>query len=233
MNKLRLGDHVQVSSQLYEPVYSFGHRSESINGQFIKLHPTGLELTPDHLLLITGKGFLPASMVEIGDLLSNGVEVSQITSVTREGVYAPFTSSGTLIVDGALVSSFVGFRGSDVLQFGSINTHIKYHWLAHVFETPHRMWCRFGRTCVSESYSEDGVSLWVAAPWELVRWLFDQTPLVATSVTIPLLSLLVCMRAIEGVVYSGASAAATAFLFLLCIVCWRRYRRKSVSYFPD
>ena len=92
MDNLHLGDHILVDQTgTFEPIYSFGHRSESQLAQFLRLHPSMLEVSSDHLVFVVNKGAIPASMVQVGDKLVGGTAVNSITRVTRRGIFAPFT----------------------------------------------------------------------------------------------------------------------------------------------
>lgn len=48
---------------------------------------------------------LPTAWMNVGDVLSDGVTVTSIHTVSRRGVYAPFTASGSIIVNGVLCFS--------------------------------------------------------------------------------------------------------------------------------
>jgi hypothetical protein len=172
MRHLQLGDLVLTANQKFEPIYSFGHRSTSTAGTlFYQIHPVMLELTADHMVFIQHKGFVPASMVRVGDSLSTGDKVTRIKLISnRSGVYAPFTPSGTLIIQGVLASSYISFQGSDVLMIGCYRTWLSYQWLAHTFQWPHRQWCKW-RRCETETYSEEGIAEWVAYPLRVAQLL--------------------------------------------------------------
>jgi hypothetical protein len=67
-----------------------------------------LEISRDHMLLVRGK-YVPASAVQVGDELEsasgNVMIVEAINTVVRTGVYAPLTSSGTIIVSNIKASN--------------------------------------------------------------------------------------------------------------------------------
>jgi hypothetical protein len=86
-------------------------------------------------------------MVRIGDTLQldNGKLASVITIMTakKTGLYAPFTPSGTLIVNGVQTSNFIAFRDDDTLEIAGFDTGLTYQFLAHMLELPQRLWCRY------------------------------------------------------------------------------------------
>lgn len=177
MSDLKLGDKVLTGNGKYESVYSFGHRNPDANkNDFLELTAgtTSLALTSDHMILLKGGSYVPSSIVQIGDelLMSNGVstEVQSIRRVQKKGVFAPFTASGTIVVNDIHASSFISFQASATLRVGGVNTGLTFQFLAYTFEMPHRMWCLKG--CHEESYTVDGISIWVDGPHRLARRLF-------------------------------------------------------------
>lgn len=221
MSRLQLGDEVLVSSSgavvsFYEAVYSFGHRHESIVADYLQLLPSKLELSPDHMVFVLQGSSsnkdcvasIPASMVKVGDILSGGDRrpVSAIRHVKRKGAYAPFTASGTLIVNGARASSFVSLQeGTPFFMVGSWKTPLTWQWLAHTFEAPHRVACQYSLTywCyANESYTPDGISTWVAKPLELTQWfLQDHHSVVLLLAILPLTAALAMVSLLEAAFY--------------------------------
>jgi hypothetical protein len=185
MKDVHIGDVVHVGNGKYERVYSFGHYAPSSTGDnYVQLSVAGtnkkLTLTSDHLVWAMKSGktgaFLAASQVEVGDeLLRNDSDIVKVEAVqqglTGQGLLAPFTPSGTIVVDGFLTSSFIDAvkHHAPLLGAGAAQ------WAAHSFEFPHRLACHyFGNECVNETYNEHGVSTWVAAPFEVGKWVLNQ-----------------------------------------------------------
>merc|ERR1712076_216758 len=83
---------------------------------FVQIYSTGnddspLEITKSHMMFIHGKkNPMPASSVKVGDLMqmANGSSstVTKISSVTREGIWNPITTDGTIVVDGIVTSTY-------------------------------------------------------------------------------------------------------------------------------
>jgi hypothetical protein len=117
MKDLRLGDRVATSANSFEPVYSFGHRAASLGAMFVKVLPSMLEISSNHMIFVEGRA-IPASMLKVGDRVLNGDIIASIEHVERIGVYAPFTSSGSLLVNNVTVSSYVAFQESAFLKLG-------------------------------------------------------------------------------------------------------------------
>jgi hypothetical protein len=63
----------------------------------LQFMPSRLELSKDHMLFIQGRGFIPAKMVKVGDQFYTGAVVESIHRIVRQGVYAPFTTSGAIM----------------------------------------------------------------------------------------------------------------------------------------
>ena len=198
MSDLQLGDDILVDhNDNFEPVYSFGHRSETEVAEYLLLYPSMLEVSSDHMVFVETKGAIPASMVQVGDKLVGGASVSTITRVTRHGVFAPFTPSGTIVVNGVLASSYVSFQESNVLKIGSIAMPISYHWMAHRFHLPHRIWCYHLKRCETEEYTETGISKWVHTPLRMTQWLLAQPPILMVVLMIPILLLLTIFAIVD------------------------------------
>jgi Hint module len=202
MKHLQIGDEVLTTSGKYEQVYSFGHRLETIEAEFLHLLPSGLEISRDHMVWVKGR-FVPASLVQVGDMLEsaggNFVTVDSIERVIRNGVYAPFTASGTIIVSNIKASTYVAFHDTDRLHIGSWESPLTFQWLAHVSQSPHRLFTRLGWTG-AEQYTVDGKSLWIAGPHDFAEWLLEQNGMVVGAVLVPALGLGLMSMAMEGLV---------------------------------
>lgn len=188
MDQLKLGDQVLVAHDyVYEKVYSFGHFEPDSVPTYLRLQTTNgaaLELSKDHMVFLHKNGqAVPASMVQVGDAIMmtndepSATIVTSVTTVTRRGAYAPFTPSGSIVVNGVKASTFVAFQESSTLLLmgGRVDTGISYQWLAHTFELPHRMWCattnnRCNNDDGHETYDENGMSTWVAYPHQFFKW---------------------------------------------------------------
>eukprot|EP00546_Thalassionema_frauenfeldii_P013976 CAMPEP_0178929262 /NCGR_PEP_ID=MMETSP0786-20121207/20464_1 /TAXON_ID=186022 /ORGANISM="Thalassionema frauenfeldii, Strain CCMP 1798" /LENGTH=388 /DNA_ID=CAMNT_0020605423 /DNA_START=61 /DNA_END=1224 /DNA_ORIENTATION=- len=158
IDQLRLGDQIKTATGNYEQIYSFGHRAPNERTEFLQLLPTKLELSPLHMVFLQSGEAVPASIIKIGDILQSGDIVTGINTVKRTGAYAPFTPSGTLVVNGVNVSNYVAFSESPTLvKIGSIK--ISYHAGAHAFQFFHRVYCLWDG-CKSERYNQDGISKW-------------------------------------------------------------------------
>ena len=202
MKDLELADEVLVSDGRYEEVYSFGHRHETMEAEFLQFHPSKLEITSDHMVKISDRGFIPASSVMIGDELetSDGsyVTVESITTVVREGVFAPFTTSGTILVSGIKASSFVAFQESDYLMIGGFKTPVSFQFIAYLSEAPHRIYTRvFG--VGQETYTETGMSTWISTSFLFAEWYVRQNSIVMILLLIPAVIILSVVALFEVV----------------------------------
>jgi hypothetical protein len=202
MKHLKIGDEVLTNSGNYEQVYSFGHRLETIEAEFIQLLPSGLEISRDHMVLVKGR-YIPASLVQVGDMLEsssgNFVTVDSIERVIRNGVYAPFTTSGTIVVSSIKASTYVAFQDTDRLHIGSWETPLTFQWVAHVSQSPHRLFTRLG-WAGTEDYTVDGKSVWIAGPHDFAEWLMEQNGMVVGAVLVPGIGLGLMSMAMEEIV---------------------------------
>ena len=75
-------------------------------------------MTGQHLVFVDGKtNPVRADSIQVGDRLqaetSNAV-VKKIMLVTRNGIYNPLTSSGTIQVNGIAASSYIAFQEEEL-----------------------------------------------------------------------------------------------------------------------
>jgi len=171
MKELQLGDRIQTASGKFEPVYSFGHYGPDQMGEFVRfILSTGdtLELSASHMVFIAGQSYpIPASMVKPEDVLqttatATAAFVQDIVRITKsQGVYAPFTTSGTLVVNGVICSSFI----YPLETYYSNWFGWSMHALAHRWERWHR-WYYYLFQSMEESYTKEGLSTWVAPYYE-------------------------------------------------------------------
>jgi len=116
--------------------YTYLHYDAESSAEFLSLHCNDDELliSLDHLVF-TGNGDpISAQKVQIGDTLvkvrreDHAVEIVSVTNIQRKtlkGIFAPLTKSGTLLVNGFLVSCYA---------------HVKSHEVAHASLAPLRFW---------------------------------------------------------------------------------------------
>jgi len=130
MQELRVGDRIWTTQQTYDTVYAFGHYDPFQSTTFLQLHTTNsdndndndkpLEVTPKHMLFVEGKTHpVTADSLCVGDVLvivppvpshkdidnPSTSTISKITVISKQGIYAPLTTSGTLVVNGGIAAS--------------------------------------------------------------------------------------------------------------------------------
>jgi hypothetical protein len=228
MSDLSVGDRVKVADNTFEPVYSFGHKSSEASAEFLQIATEGsnrkpLELSKDHMVVVEGGRNVPASMVKRGDKLVTSagelVAVKTIRNVVRKGVYAPFTASGSIIVNDVVASNYVAFQGAEYIQVAGVSTPFSYQWVAHIFNSVHRIAYKMGFT--GESYTEGGVSQWVAGPHVAGTWLLEQNFLIALALLIPAIALFGSMTLVEASLNSPVTAI-TCCIGVMTLLAVRR-----------
>ena len=239
MNELVIGDTIKVSKDTFERVYSFGHRDETAKGEFVQIYASGLknplELSKDHMLFVQNhsvKKSVPASLVQTGDSLVMGsgpvAEVQHTKTVVRRGAYAPFTASGTIVVNGVMASNYVSLQeDSDVLVIGGIKI-FSMQWLAYLSQAPHRLVCSLNWSfCQNETYTNSGISKWVYGPHCISTWLLKQNAVVVTAVIVPVFSVLALLALVEAVFMSPALLCLAAIIMLWLITLGSRKKSKT------
>jgi hypothetical protein len=195
MQDLRVGDKVYVGHNKYEPVYTFAHFSPGKVAEFLQIaagdtSSTLLEISPDHMLFVKGGHSVPASAIQVGDYILNGsgdlIPVKAVHVVKREGVYAPFTPSGSIVVNGIKASAYVTFQRNEFeLTVGGVRTGLTYQWLSHAFLLPYCIRC-VHRKC-EERYTADGINVWMDGPKRATMWLLRQDDVVQLYLGVPML----------------------------------------------
>jgi len=234
MKDLSLGDMVKVpGNNEYEPIYSFGHFDKSVvTTNFLHIQTftsSGLEISSNHFIFVEGGQAVPASTVSVGDkvILASGEtdEIISITKVTRTGIFAPYTPSGTLVTNGIKTSCFATIQDTEsryVTLGGGFEIPMTYHQLGVIFESPHRLFCHLlsiKRCKEYETYNDQGMSQWVELPMKAFQWSLKQNAVISgflffTSVGLWLIiNLLEIM--IKSVPYLLAIVGGT-YSFLVC-----------------
>lgn len=234
MADLVLGDMVQVEKHKYEPIYSFGHKNGKSSAEFLRIATKGfrtpLEISPNHMVTIEGGRHVPASLLKRGDRLVSSqdelVVVTKITTVIRQGVFAPFTRSGSIVVNDIVASNYIAYQGSEYLQISGFQTPFTYQWIAHTFNSVHRLAVQMGK--VGETYTPQGVSKWVDGPHRLMMWVLRQDVLVSTTLIGLALAVLSLTRWIEIIMFSRSPAVFFAVGIIGFILIHRRRSTKKV-----
>jgi Hint module len=179
MNLLRIGDFVKSRNDTYTQVYGFGHFNHQQASTFLRITlfhaennhrtqqtiskiPNYLEISPAHLLMMEKNNRqyrIPAAHVRVGDRISG----QTIQTIQRQdGVYAPLTQSGELLVNDILVSNYVNLLDDDysipslLLSFFGWDQHT----IAHTLFTPQRYFCYYNmKICQNELYINNGYGL--------------------------------------------------------------------------
>jgi len=195
LKNLKLGDIVLTGNGYYQPIYSFGHRNSNSEIEYLKIITKSSEIimSRDHMIFLDGGRSVPAGHVKIGDkLVATDDETSTVLdfkNVRAQGAFAPFTASGTIVVNGFKASSFVSFQNSGTLLLSGVDTSITYQFIGHTFELPHRLWCQYFSNCLEENYTIDGISTWVALPHCISLWYLKQSNFIMTMLAVPFLVL--------------------------------------------
>jgi hypothetical protein len=153
MDSIQVGDYVRTGNNDFSRVFSLAHLDHEFEADFLQVYAEGLEkpleITGMHMLFASGKA-IRADEVSVGDMLGES-KVSDIKSVKRNGVYAPITESGDIVVSGIHASSYYAFL--DRIPF---NQHV----MSHFFFAPHRLMCSYDfDLCKNEGHT-NGYTNW-------------------------------------------------------------------------
>jgi len=243
MKDLQIGDRVQVSKEKYEPIYSFAHNHPDSKGQYIQVN-NKITLTNSHMIAVKDRGFIPASMLEIGNVVfadgdkSQEERVSKIEKRTAKGLHAPLTPSSTIVVSGYLTSCYVSLQvkatSVDLVQIQGLSTGLSFHFLSAIAQLPHRVACYHFAYCPDEHYDENGISTWMTKPKALFEYVAAQAnPVLAAMmmiILIPLFCILGLGYATEQLLVGNETVFwSTAVLVVIrCLLSRRRRKMKQL-----
>lgn len=116
MEDLRVGDTVTAGGPGVPPtdVYLFTHADAAVHAPFVALSTAGgappLVASAGHYVMLAGGRSVATRSVAVGDALvradGSAVPVTGVSRVVRRGLYNPQTLSGSLVVDGYVVSTY-------------------------------------------------------------------------------------------------------------------------------
>jgi len=160
MKNLKPGDRVLALSDdsrlVYSDVIMFLHRETSTLADYytINTKETSLHVSSHHLVMVANNAtghhtYKYAKDVTVNDKLlvamgNNKVPLlSEVTGVSvseEEGLYAPLTTEGRLVVDDVVVSCYASIWSHDLAHFGfaplrAIHYLLGFEWSSLVIET--------------------------------------------------------------------------------------------------
>jgi len=170
-------------------------RSQQQKNVFLQIHASGLttplELSDDHMVFILQdnnnqrRKAIAANKINVGDTLilvndNNNNEsdedetttvVTKITTISRyDGAFAPFTPSGTIVVNNILASNYVSLMNDD----GDTTTPWWMQSVAHGAVWFRRLYCG-NNGCLEETYdTKDGIADWVRIPLSVGKFIADK-----------------------------------------------------------
>lgn len=129
MDELHIGDRVRVSEFKFSDVYMFSHRDET-SAPSVYLRVTAGEvsvvMTEGHYLHVKRKSSNPILVQALHVVVGDNVElgsglwkpVTDVSTVSAQGLFNPHTIDGSIVVDGIRTSTFtnaIAFRTSQAL----------------------------------------------------------------------------------------------------------------------
>lgn len=216
MDKLEVGERVEVDGSKFEPIYGFYKREHDSVNSFVKIetdHGEPLELTGSHLLFVDGLA-KRAMEVQVGDVLNGGLKVVKISGSTKKGIYSPLTYSGKIVVNNGIEASTYGTvtENSSSMEIGGFEVGVDLHHWLHFIQTYHRLTCKLKWDfCQNESYDEDGYSrMFYLAPF--YKWWMAQNWLVGALVFVPVAAGLAVLRLGELMMHNIALTVVGAII---------------------
>lgn len=201
MKDLKVGDKVLTDPKdntKYQSIYAFAHRvtDTDVETDFLQLETRAsdkqvLEITVDHLLYVQGHANpIRAGTIQVGDQLvyNDGndkpvfVPVTNITRIQRQGIFAPLTLDGSILVNGIKTSVYASPAHPNATEYveftGGFSSGISQHTLSHILFSPMRMICLgvvAPEVCAAATDNELGVPLYVTLILKIATWAQDST----------------------------------------------------------
>lgn len=169
MRDLKIGDRVQVTEDgKFDTVYSFGHYEPDSVSEYLSIQSTAkaapITISAPHMLFLDSRKAVPASSIRVGDVLLGGNTVTKIDKVSLLGAYAPFTHSGSIVVDEVVASNYVSLTGTSTFL------GIDMQFIAHTAVGARRALCQLN--LCEERYSNEGIATWI--PYHTAAWIATQ-----------------------------------------------------------
>lgn len=188
MDYLAIGDKVFTHLGRYKPVYGWAHLDEQTVADYLMVYTNAspaspVEVTGEHLLSVKGQGFVPAKSLQVGDGLDTAGEsgvsatITAIQFVQRQGLFAPLTPSGTIMVHNISASCYINVQhdipdSSFYVAVGGRKI-ISHHTLSHISLSPIRALC-FGVSDKFCSHDAGSSYAWFVDLWYYGTKQFDQ-----------------------------------------------------------
>lgn len=236
MSKLQLGDKV-LTTRGYQTIYAFAHNDTTTRAQFLQIHTVGgskpVEVTENHLIFVVDKVHpIRAVSVRKGDVLKGAqgaLIVSKVERVERQGLYAPLTATGTIIVDGVVSSCYIALdhHSTDYLKLTTgVSVPLSHHFIAHTWLSPFRVVCAGLYVDLCNSFDDDtGFARVAQAGFSVKESLDRQGFVVQIFLLLVFLLLFALMRAVEYVLGQDNRAVFSLLIGVLAFLIGWRGRR--------
>jgi len=204
ISEVDVRDPVLTASGTYQQIYALAHKNSNNHNatyterEFLRIHTlqnfgSALEITGEHLIYVMGKDYpVRADSVQVGDTLvsaiyESGARVTKIETIYRaDGLYAPMSPDGTIIVNGIVSSCYVALQqypksagnGQYVMFADGESTGISQHTFAHMLLSPVRMACIGISSGVCDTFNDDGLAYFVQIGSAITNFACQQSALV-------------------------------------------------------
>lgn len=248
MKNLQVGDKVltkknamelsEEARYTYQTVYAWGHSHTKLTMSSPN-RPESIELTGNHLVYVRGKTHpVRADSVQVGDRLvvvepqlkldtgsSQSGTVTGIQHISKRGIYAPLTATGTIVVNDVVASTYSSLQeNSEYFELGQDFATISQHDICHFWMRPFRLIC--GSAAGSslgfcQSFEDDGRLRWAGIGKRYAKFILSQSyilQLLLFTATIAWLSFFAVVEcAVIGITGSALSLLVRLSVLLFCV----------------
>jgi Hint module/Trypsin len=233
MEQLQIGDMVQVADGIFEAVYSFCKKNGDTIVDYLHIFTADLNkplvLSPNHLVYVvvgTNASTPPTAVegrtVRVGDslVMADGTltKVVKLAQGQKRGYYAPYTSSGTIIVNQLQTSVYASTVAGPLSSTGRPSWPFQQQELYWLSQAHHRLLCQISwATCQNEAYVlATGMSNIVEWSWIRYEHFTRQTTPVQILVGIPVIALLLLAALADKFLMTPTLAVALLVGFATC-----------------
>jgi len=220
MQNLSVGDSVLVAPGVYDEVYTIDHHSTTALVDFVVLHTENskekpLEITARHMVYTSGKESpIPAGSITTSDYIATidgPAKVQKISVVTRRGLVNPLTSTGRIVVDGILASTYSSFSESDSdIELLSYK-RFPVHDLIHLAAVPYGWFCTLSTGSSNICNGHLGMAWASKSMLKFSKFLFGQHAMIQFAIVMAYVSFFGAMNLI--ILYPGILIAIPMLFF--------------------
>ena len=170
-----------------------------------------------------------ADAVKVGDILlglgEGSAQITKLSSVQKEGLYAPLTAAGSILVNGLVASTYISHQEGapffvQIGQKGWLELPISQADIGHIWVTPLRMLCGTSSREMPSYCSQDETKEfhpWVSFGMRLIRFGEQQHIFIQLALLILFAGLLLPLIVLEFTLLSMGGCIGLTLLWFVVL----------------